>query len=262
MSDDLIYLYAVTDSPVALAETRTLAVRSLFATVADVPAAEFSADALQKNFRDLAWIERYARKHERIIDSLMQASTVLPCRFPTLFYSESAAVAFIEQNYEALFALAQKLRGKEEWGIKLYSHAEHFHQAILNEPALLNLDAEIAQASAGKAFLLKKRRQEVLAELLSLRQHAATQQVLQRLQPFAIELKVNPPLPKEVTERDDEMILNAALLIDTSQTSFFLEEVHRLADELRTTGLTLEHSGAWAAYNFCTFPKSTQTLQP
>jgi len=48
MNDDLIYLYAVTDSPVALAETRTLAVRSLFATVADVPASEFSTDALQK----------------------------------------------------------------------------------------------------------------------------------------------------------------------------------------------------------------------
>jgi hypothetical protein len=261
MNDDLIYLYAVTDSPVALAETRTLAVRSLFATVADVPASEFSTDALQKNFRNFAWVEHYARKHERIIDSLMQASTVLPCRFPTLFYSESAAVAFIEQNYEALFALTQKLRGKEEWGIKLYSHPELFRQAVLNDPAICALDSEIAQASAGKAFLLKKRRQEVLAELLSLRQHATTQQVLQRLQPFAVELKVNPPLPREVTERDDEMILNAALLIDSSQTSFFLEEVHRLKSELSAKGLTLEHSGAWAAYNFCTFPKSTQKLQ-
>lgn len=238
-----------------------LSINSLFAIIADVPVAEFSADALQKNFRNLAWVEHHARKHESIIDSLMQCSTVLPCRFPTLFYSERAAVDFIQQNYEALYTLAQKLRGKEEWGIKLYSHPEQFHQAILNEPALLNLDAEIAQASAGKAFLLKKRRQEVFEELLSLRQQAAAHHVLQRLQSFAAEFKLNSPLPKEVTERDDEMILNAALLIESSQVKWFLEEVYRLKSELSAKGLSLEHSGAWAAYNFCTFPKSTQTLQ-
>lgn len=257
MSDRLIYLYAVTDSPDAPPETRALPVRALFATLADVPAEEFSQEALQKNFSDLAWIERYARRHESVIDALMQRATVVPCRFPTLFYSEPAAADFVQQNYDALAALLEKLRGKAEWGIKIYAQPDRLRDALATEPALQALDAEIAAATPGKAFLLKKRRQELLEELLLLRWQDTAQRALARLQTFAVEMKFNSLLPKEATERDDEMILNAALLIETSKTDAFLEETERLQSELSAQGILLEPSGAWAAYNFCALPRPT-----
>ncbi len=255
MSEHLIYLYAVTDSPDVPPETRALPIRTLFTALTEVPAEEFSQEALKKNFRDLSWVERYARKHESVIDALMQRATVVPCRFPTLFYSESSVAEFVEQNYDALAALLEKLRGKEEWGIKIYAHPELFCDAIAKDPALQELDGQIATATQGKAFLLKKRRQELLEELLLRRRQEAVQQAVSRLQTFAIEMKFNTLLPKEVTERNEEMILNAALLIESAKTETFLEEVERLRAELSVQGIYLEPSGAWAAYNFCRLPQ-------
>lgn len=260
MTGTLTYLYAITDAPVCAPGVQVLSVRSLYLVATAVPASEFSEAALQSNFRNLDWLERHARHHEAMIEQLLSQATVVPCRFPTLFYSADAAKTFLMQHYEMFVHLIEKFRGREEWGVKVFSQPETSHQAVAELPELQALDAEIARASAGKAFLLKKQRAQRLEELRYQLQQALLQQLQQSLEQWVVETKLNPILPKEVTGRSDEMILNAAFLIDQDRVKAFLSEVERLHHVLSAKGLSLETSGPWAAYNFCTLPAATQRI--
>ncbi|MCS7013834.1 MAG: GvpL/GvpF family gas vesicle protein [Chloroherpetonaceae bacterium] len=252
--EELIYLYAIVDAPVAVSAVRMLKVQELYVAVANVSWSEFNETALQANFRNLSWLEERARQHEAVIEAIMQHATVVPCRFPTLFYSESAAQVFVSQHYEQFVRLIEKFRGKEEWGVKVYSQSNALCKAVVEMPELKAMDADIAQASAGKAFLLRKQREKRLGELLHQYQGAVLEELFQSLRQWAVETKQNPVLPKDMTGQGDEMILNAALLVACTNTKAFLADVEAIGHKLSQKGLRLEISGPWAAYNFCTMP--------
>jgi len=78
---------------------------------------------------------------------------------------------------------------------------------------------------------------------------AALDALFERLRQASVQSKLNPVLPKAVTEREDEMILNGAFLIDSKKRKPFLEELESAKKAFPF--FTIEPSGAWAAYNFC-----------
>src|SRR3989338_777306 len=58
-------------------------------------------------------------------------------------------------------------------------------------------------------------------------------------------------LPKEVTERNDEMILNSAFLINKDKVGDFLNIVEDIRAKYTDKGLFFDCTGPWPPYNFC-----------
>ena len=58
-------------------------------------------------------------------------------------------------------------------------------------------------------------------------------------------------MPKEVTEKAEDMILNAAFLIGKPKVRAFLAAVEELRAQQEHSGLSFDCTGPWPPYNFC-----------
>ncbi len=66
----------------------------------------------------------------------------------------------------------------------------------------------------------------------------------------AIDSVKNKILGKELTGRQEPMVLNVAYLIPEEKIKDFKKEAQRLNQEIQANGFSLEYSGPWPAYNF------------
>jgi hypothetical protein len=248
----LIYLYAITDSPVALQGTRVFTHDKLHALVREVRDEEYGETALRQHLARIEWVESAVRHHDEVISELTARATVIPVKFPTLFHNDASLKNFLSANESTFRVLLERLVGKEEWGLKVYASPSSLDSVASAHNEITQLDAEIAAAPAGKAYMLKKKRESLVSSLSSSSLTGITEQIMTELQSVTVAAKTNPVLSKTVTEREDEMILNAAFLVERSRSAAFLAAVDTL--QKKFPSLLLDASGAWAAYNFCALP--------
>ncbi len=249
----LVYLYCVAEpTPKTLPEqVYEIKFDALSAIVSDASEEEFGEENLKKNLSRLEWVESTVRHHESVMEAMRAQTTIVPFRFPTLFHSQTSLREFLRARESELINLLEKLKGKEEWGIKAYIGSEQLQAFLAESKEIQEIDEALKTASAGKAYLLKKKRESLAGQNASASLQEALDALYGRLSAISVQAKRNPTLPKTVTERDDEMILNAAFLIEATAREQFLDEVESLKKTF--SHLTLEVSGAWAAYNFCDF---------
>ncbi len=249
----LIYLYCVAEpcSKALPEKVSEVKLEALSAIISEVSEEEFGEENLKKNLSRLDWVESVVRNHESVMEAMRTQTTIVPFRFPTIFYSQNSLQAFLQAHKDALKNLLENLKGKEEWGAKVYIGAEQLQAFLSESKEIREIDEALKTASAGKAYLLKKKRESLAGQNVSASLQEALESLYERLRLHAVEAKRNPVLPKSVTEREDEMILNAAFLIEVSARERFLEALESARKDLPF--LTIECSGAWAAYNFCNF---------
>ncbi|MDP2278937.1 MAG: GvpL/GvpF family gas vesicle protein, partial [Nitrospirota bacterium] len=104
MSEKLIYIYCVTgEMPEfnSVLEEDGKGVyyifhKGLFAVVSEALSDEFGEDMLKKNLNDITWLESRVRKHETVIEEVMEQSTVIPFKFATVFKTEDSLKAMVE----------------------------------------------------------------------------------------------------------------------------------------------------------------------
>jgi hypothetical protein len=71
------------------------------------------------------------------------------------------------------------------------------------------------------------------------------------LKDLSFEARINKLLPKEVTEREDEMILNSVFLINKDEVDDFTSMVDTLKIHYENEGFFIDCTGPWPPYNFC-----------
>jgi Gas vesicle synthesis protein GvpL/GvpF len=208
MPDQLVYLFAVCASefalPQAFAGLSLRAHEGLHALIRLVPEAEFGTAAIEQNTQNMEWLATQATLHQAVIAEAMAASTVLPCKFATLF----ADLASLDQSLADQAPLFREklahLAGKAEYGVKIYLPTGAAAQLVnpAEWPELAALDAELAQATPGKAFLLGRKRAQLVAQHL----HAAVGQwadaCYQALAARATEARANPVLSRRASGRE------------------------------------------------------------
>ncbi len=261
--EGLIYLYCITDKVPKLKEIENLVDKpyfiyqqSLYAIVNKVKESEFAEENLKRNLADLEWIKVRASIHEKAIEGVMKNAGVIPFKFATLFNTESNLKTMLSQHLEEFKDILIKLEDKEEWGVKIYSDLEKLKEVIIQEDEeILNIDKEINSSSTGKAYLLKKKKEELLNIATNKKLNEYGEVSFDRLKEKSTEDRINKLLPKEVTERNDEMILNSAFLIDKDKVEDFLKIVEGLRTKYTDKGLFFDCTGPWPPYNFCGFLK-------
>ena len=226
--------------------------RGIYAAVSKVKDSEFSEERLKKNFSDMNWVETKAREHIEVISRIMETSTVIPFKFCTIFETEDSLKIMLEDYSARLKDSIAKLDGKEEWSLKIYCDLKVLMEQISQiSEKIKQIDEEILLSPPGKAFLLKKIRDELLKDAICKKISEYGQYCFEKLRVCAQEGVINRLLPKEVTEKENEMILNSAYLVSKEKVENFLNVVEGLADEYKKCGFEFDCKGPWPAYDFC-----------
>ncbi len=257
MDDKLIYVYCAAGHKPAFSnvtDAESLLVfhsGDLFAVARYVSTDDFSEENLKKNFGNLAWVEMQTREHIRVISLVMEQGTVVPFKFGTIFTSTESLECFFNEYQKALSENLLSLNGNEEWAVKLYCNSQLFQEHIkVASEEIKALENEMHLSKPGRAFILKQK----LATLLKEETHRQLGYYGQTFYEYINELScktlINPLLPKEVTERSDDMVLNLACLIHKSNVKALIDKIDVLRKKYSQTGLMPELSGPWPPFGF------------
>jgi hypothetical protein len=129
----VIHLYGVTQAPgpsAALfrdlkgvdgaAAVEPLTCAGLICWISRVPETEFSEN-LAKNMQDLDWLAAASIRHQQVVSAIAQAGDVLPARFGIEFLNDKSLREHIESRESILKDDFNRIRGKEEWGVKIFA---------------------------------------------------------------------------------------------------------------------------------------------
>jgi hypothetical protein len=194
----------------------------LAAIVREVPLSEYGEAALRRNLEDIAWLEDAARQHETVLDTLLAATTVIPLRLCTIYRSEEAVREMLAAEHDAFGEALERLAGRTEWGVKAFRTAG---------------DSDRGDDGSGGAYMERRRREAEARR----RADADVEAAFQRLAALADEALANPLQRRELTGRDEEMILNGVFLVEDAAEPAFRATVDELGYEL---------TGPWPPYNF------------
>lgn len=255
----LIYLYCVADREPNLQETRGLldnvyliSHNCLYAMVSKVEEYEFAEEGLKRNMANLEWVKTKAGMHEKIIEQVMTNANVIPFKFGTLFHTDDSLKTMLQGYGEEFKAILKKLANKQEWGLKIYCNPEKLKASFLNnQEKILEIEDEIKSSSVGKGYFLKKKKDELTERLLNDKIIECGQESFELLKELSFEARINKLLPKQVTERKDDMVLNSAFLVSKDEVDDFLNMVDTLKMHYENKGLLIDCTGPWPPYNFC-----------
>jgi len=261
--DSLIYLYCVTSTVPNLAEAKHLVDElysvnhdGLYAVVSRVKESEFNEENLEKNMANLEWIENKVTTHEKIVEGIMQSTCVIPFKFGTIFRTEDNLKTMLAEHAHDLSHTLEKLEGNEEWGVKIFCDKEKLEESLSQEvEGLPQIDEQIKSSAPGKAFFLKKKREELLNTAVKEAITKYGQNSVEMLSGKSVTIRRNELLPKEATERKDDMILSVAFLVEKSRITRFLLVLDDLKVKYSHKGLSFDYTGPWPPYNFCQLPE-------
>ena len=255
-----VYCFSLATEPFSLQEKGIegennvfpLSYHDLSALVSCVPLAIYSEKALDENLKDLEWLTPRVKRHEQIIEAAMQCGPVIPVRFCTLYRSRARILEVLRNQYEPFRAFLDFVQDKEEWGVKIYMAEEAGEKLVQKtNPVLCALDDRLSSASAGESYFLRKRREKILREEVERGIEALTEEIYVQLSSQSVADQRNRLLDRRATGRDEEMVFNAAFLVDKEKVGEFVEGLDRLAAGYESQGLFFELSGPWPPYNFC-----------
>lgn len=217
------------------------------AVTSSVRGAEFNADAMSDRMQDLNWVGARGLEHERVVAWFVDHAEILPVSLFTLFSSPDAMLRDATARAVTIREQLDRLHDKREWDLKvswdereLVKHAGDIVQSIRD------IDAEIESASAGKKFLLERKRADLLKRDLA---NAARDRARGLLEELARHARRVVALPIPRTE-GLPVVLNAALLVERGEESALQNVAATRAAELALIGMTVQFTGPWAAYRF------------
>jgi hypothetical protein len=131
-SDRVIHLYGLTQAPGPSAESFSelkgvdgaspvegVACGRLVCWISRVPETDFARD-LSNHMQDLDWLATATTRHQEVVSAIAQTADVLPARFGIEFLDEKSLWSHIAGRQTVLKADFDHIRGKEEWGVKVF----------------------------------------------------------------------------------------------------------------------------------------------
>jgi hypothetical protein len=129
----VIHLYGLTEAPGSapelvrglkgvdgIAPVERLACAGLICWISRVSEVDFARN-LSKNMQDLDWLAAVSVRHQRVISVIAEGANVLPARFGIEFLDEKSLRSHIQSRQAAFRADFDRIRGKEEWGMKVFT---------------------------------------------------------------------------------------------------------------------------------------------
>ena len=130
----------------------------LAAVASRVPLADYGEEALRGRMTDATWVAVRAMRHEKVVEHYSRRASVVPLRFGTIYLESENVEQMLGEKRDELLAIIERLRGREEWGLNVYSDRARLKEEIVSlSPRLRELSEQAAEASPGQAYLLRKK---------------------------------------------------------------------------------------------------------
>ncbi len=221
----------------------------LVAVVSPVSPAHFGEAALNAMLKDLSLLAPFAVRHEDVIRLLLPgAPSLVPAAFGTVYEDASGVLSLLAARGDPLRAALQWLRGKTEWGVKVFLHREQLEEAVdQRSEHIRQLAQQEREATPGRAYLLRRQRSEARLRETDRTLEQALHGIVARLRATCADLRVEPvPAPPA----GGGLVLRAAVLVDEASAADLPAHLEALNAAHRGHGLTLEVNGPWAPYSF------------
>jgi len=218
---------------------------ALAALASPVAPSEFDQPSLESRLREASWLEEKIRAHEQVLELVLGHSPVVPFRFCTVYRSREALRAFLSEHRSELEATLERISGKVERGVKAFADRNRLAQATMATTE----DSVVEGRSGGRAYLEGRLAEQRNKEEIERMAMELVEKVHARLDQEAEESTFLPPQTRDVSGRPDDMLMNAAYLVEAESPG--LE--HALADlrrDLGPLGIAFELTGPWPPYNF------------
>ncbi|MEW6087319.1 MAG: GvpL/GvpF family gas vesicle protein [bacterium] len=231
--------------------------RELEAVVSKVPLEEFASDKIQKSAReDLNWIKGKAVTHGRIIDEAMKMDdrflSLIPMRFGIIFKDETGLKTSLDKNYPGIMEILERIRGKQEWGLKIYlENKEKFRDEIRRKNTLIKIkEAQISSLPEGAAYFMEEELEDIVSKEMNKELNNIAESIFKDLKEHAVDSVKCKILQRELTGKSETMVLNAAYLVSGEKIGDFKKGIEDLNQKIQMKGFSLRYSGPWPAYNF------------
>jgi hypothetical protein len=250
----VIYVYAITRDAVTpdtegVDQTRRFGFASsdgVSAIFTAVNAEAFSQEEIDRRAGDLEWIGAIGYRHQAVVQDVMKKTALVPLRAFTLFSSEEALRSYLHENASMLNKALDRLDGKQEWTLRVEIDPQRWSEALVTRVDRLRaLQNEIDTASAGKAFLLRKK----LDDEKKRASHDAELALVGEIEQVVLD-KLACETVSETRERRDGAFPQINVLIERDEEAK-LQELHAsLMDRYASEGVALALSGPWPPYTF------------
>lgn len=237
---ELSYLYCIVPSDVELtalgelADVRAIKEGQLQALVSTVAPADQAASEQDLN--------ALASAHHRVSHLLLAHCTPIPLRLGTTLPNDDEVRAYLRRKQATMMEALASFQQRREWGMKLYVDRAALEPRIAREaPALRALPPLTQHTPEGARYLLRKRRERVLAQACEHWIEGTIRRLARLAADHADQWAPLAPYQNEAW--------NAAALVHRSVEPAFLDTFEQCARELAGHA-TLKVTGPWAPYSF------------
>lgn len=256
MTTELRYLYAVTGAGALGALERSelhgidggvvepvVEGRLLGATSA-VAASDYEEQPLNAHLQDLEWLAPRAAAHQDVNARLLEvAGSVVPLAFGAIYRGTDGVRELLRSRADDLEERLRRLEGRAEWIVSI----ERDETAAAESPALRALEAEIAAAPPGRAFLLGKRRDEVRREERRVQDTAIADETAAAIGTIGEDVYREPLIVDDATV---PAVARFSVLTSRAREVELGDVVRRLGATGASGGYRVRLSGPWPAYRF------------
>ena len=259
MKPELRYLYAIADasSQAAIRSSGLLGIEggrvepiveeSLLGATSVVPAAEYEEEPLNARLQDLEWLAPRAAAHQDVNGKLLDlTAAVVPLAFGAIYRGTDGVRELLRSRAAELEDRLRTLEGRAEWIVSI----ERDGPELVVGDAVRALDAEIAASAPGRAFLLGKRRDEVVRDERRARDAAIAEEAAAAI------AEIGDGVYREQLIDDPTVgaVARFSVLARRSREIELGDVVRRLGATGSSGGYRLRLSGPWPAYRFGGLP--------
>lgn len=216
--------------------------------MSQVPAEQFEEEPLNRLVGDMEWLAPRATAHQTVNGALMERiDALLPLSFGAVYRDASSIRRTLRDRQGELVGRLAAVRGCSEWVATLHrDDTRALHAAELDDPELARLHAETAAAPPGRAFLLRRRVEEVRRAALGRVDQAAAQAAI-----AGLALLVERVHPEAIVRNTpDAPLARVSLLVRRENEAELVEQVADLARRWDERGYQLRLTGPWPPYRF------------
>ncbi len=222
----------------------------LAALASAVPLETYGEEQLAEHLSDATWTAVRAMRHETVVEYVAKRTGVVPLRFGTIYLDRSGIERMLADRARELAEIIDRLRGREEWGVNVYTDRAALLASITSvSPRLREMVQQAEAAPPGQSYLMQKKIEALRVDEARSVLNGIVDQIETKLGERAGEAKRLRILKVEATEHG-ELKGKFAFLVKRAEFEEFRAAAERLAEEHLAAGIRLELTGPWPAYNF------------
>lgn len=200
-------------------------------------ASDVAGDSLEAGREELL-------RHSRVLEETMAHAVVLPMRFGVVMPDEETVhERLLDPHSEELAAQLEAMDGKVEITIKgIYDEATILREAVAEDRGIAKLKEAIQGKPEEATYYQRIELGELIAAALEEKRAAAAPLVVDRLAPFAVDVRVGEPV-------HERMAVNASFLVERGR----LEEFDRAVDQIgveQADRIQLKYTGPLPPHSF------------